>query len=139
MVVGFNSIDDSRVDAITTAEFRADDRVRAFRVVIHGFTDIVQQTGSLGYFRIRADFHGQQTGNHGRFHGMGQLVLAVRGAEFQAAQHAQHIQRQPGHTRVEGGLFAGLLNHTLNFFLFFSQDFFNVRRMNTAVGDQAFQ
>ena len=65
MMVRFDGIDDSRIDAITSAEFSADNRMCAFRVMVHGLADIMQQTGSFGYFRVRADFSCQYSGNHG--------------------------------------------------------------------------
>jgi len=82
VVVSGDGVADSRADAVAFGKFRADLGVRAFSVVVHGFAEIVQQGANLGDFHIRAEFSRKHAGNLGCFHGMGKLVLTIRGAIF---------------------------------------------------------
>ena len=67
---------------------------------------------------------------------MRQLILAVRGAEFQASKHFQHFGMNTSHTCIKSSLFAGFDDGFLHLFFLFVEDLFNVRRMDAAIQDQ---
>ena len=110
--------------------------MRAFLVVVHGLADVVQEAALLGDLHVGADLGGQDAGQLGHFHGMGELVLAVGGAELEPSHHAQDLGMQAGDVGVEGGLFAGLVDDLLDGAGLVLHDLLDVGGMDASVQDQ---
>ena len=60
----------------------------AFLVMIHGFTNIVQERTCLGDHHVGAELGCKDTTQLGDFYSMGELVLTVGCTVFQTAHHA---------------------------------------------------
>ena len=71
-----------------------------------------------------------------RLDGVLQLVLAVRGAELQAADHFDDLGMEAGHARLVGRRLALLVDLLLDLLLRLGDDLFDARRMDAPILDQ---
>ena len=75
-----NRLDDIRGLFPLFYQVGADGGVRAFDLMVHRFTDIVQQAGFLGGGYVGAQFRGNHPRQVGRLDAVGQHILPVAGA-----------------------------------------------------------
>ena len=86
-------VDDFGAFAVALEQVGADLRMAAFRVVIGGFADVVQQAGTAGEVAVQAHFFGHHAGEERDFDRVPQHVLAVAGAEVQPAEQVDDLAR----------------------------------------------
>ena len=89
-------------------EVAADERVRALDLVRDGLADVVQQRGAAGGLGRGAELVGHHRRQVGALDRVGEHVLAVAGAELQAAEEAHQLGVEAADVGVEAGLLARL-------------------------------
>ena len=136
MMVGFDRVHNLGIYAVAAAELRTQLGMGAFLVMVHGLADVVQKAALLGNFDVGADLGSQDSGQLGHFHGVGQLVLSVGGAELEATHHPQDLGMQAGDIGIKGRLFPGFVDDLFNGPGLVLDDLLNVGGMDAAVQDQ---
>ena len=136
VVMGRNRIANLWAHAVALGNLGADGSVRAFNLVVNGFAQIVQQAAGFGQRHIRANLRRNHAGQQRSLHGMGVLVLAIRGAELQAPQQPQDLRVEARHTRLVRGALALFFHYHIHFAARILNQLLNVRRLNAPVRDQ---
>ena len=90
-MVAVGGMHDFRFFIVPFENICADLGVAAFKLVIGGFADIVQEAGPTGEIAIQADHLGDHAGEKGDFDAMPEDILAVARAEMQPAEHVEHF------------------------------------------------
>ena len=116
-----------------------DGHMAALDLMVNGFTDIVEQTGPLCGGYVHTQLGGNQTGNMADLNGVVQHVLAVAGTVLHTAQQLDDFGVQTVNVRFKSCPLAFCLNGGIDFLLCFGNHFFDVRRVDTSIGNQFFQ
>src|SRR5258708_5702908 len=131
-----NRVYNPLIHAVTLGEFRADNGVRSFYLVVDGFAQVVQQAAHLGDGNVRAQFARDHPSQVRRLDAVCVLVLAVAGAELQAAQQLDNLRMQTRYTRFVSGCFAFFADNLVNFLFGVLDQLFDACRVNAPVEDQ---
>ena len=138
-MVGQDAVDDVRALFVFAGDVGADLGMGAFHLVVDGLADVMQQAAALGQGDVRAQLGCHDAGQMGHFDGVLEHVLAVGGAELQAAQQLDQLGVQAVDVGIEGGLFALLPDALLHLAAGFFHHLFDAARLDAAVQDQLFQ
>ena len=111
--------------------------MRALQVAVDGLADVVDEGGARGNVAVQAELLGHDPGEERDFLRVVEHVLAVAGAELQAAHQAQDLGMEVEQTELEGRCLAFLADGVFHLQLDLFDDFFDARRVDTAVGDEA--
>ena len=85
-MVGGNGVHHPIALAQALADVGADDRMRALHLVVDGLADVMQQAGLARHLDACAHLGRHRGAQVRHLHRVGQHVLAVAGAELEAAQ-----------------------------------------------------
>ena len=109
-----------------------------FHLAIDRLADVVEEGGADRDVGVEADFPGHDAGEPRDLGGVGQHVLAVAGAVLQPAHQPQDLRMEVVQAELERHRRAFLAHRLVGLVLHLLDDLFDARRMNAAVGDQAF-
>ncbi len=119
-------------------EFHAEGGVAAFLIVVHGFADVVEESGAAGEGAVETEFIGDHLAEEGDFDGVAEDVLAVAGAVVESADLFGDFGMEAGDVAFEDGFFAHLADVVFDFLLGEINDFLDARGVDAAVGDEFF-
>ncbi len=119
--------------AVAFGDVCADLGVRAFYLVAHRLADVVQHRAHLGELDVGAQFGGQHGGDVRGLHRVGELILAVAGAVFQAAQQLHQFGMQHLQADFDHRLLTGLFDRLLDFLLCLFDLFLDASRVDAAI------
>ncbi len=123
--------------AVLAQKVDADLQMRAFHLAIDRLADVVHERRADGDVRVDPDFGRHDARQTRHLSGVGQHVLAVAGAVLQASHQPVNFGMQVVQPELEGDRGAFLAHRFVGLFLHLLDDFFDARRVNAAVGDQA--
>ena len=107
--------------------------------MIDSLAQVVQQRPGLGNLGIRPQFVGQDVRQVGGFDRVSQLVLAVAGAELQAAQQLDDLRVQSRHAGVDSRLLTCLADDLVYLIAGCRHHLLDAGRMDTPIEDQPVQ
>ena len=136
--MGGDAIDHLLGFAVAFDDFRADDGVHAFHLVVNGFADVVQEAGPLGGGDVQAQFRRDQGHQLGHLDGVLENVLAEAVAEMQAAQQFDQFAMHGRQAQLHDRLLAGALDGLVHFLGNGRDDLLNAGGMDAAIQDEPF-
>src|SRR5262245_3261153 len=122
--------------AVLAEEVDAELQVRALHFAIDRLADVVDERGADRDVRVEADLLRHDAGEARDFGGVREHVLAVAGAELQAAHQPQDVGMQIVQPELEGDRGAFLAHLLVGFVLHLLHDLLDAGRVNAAVGDE---
>ena len=135
-MVGADGVADLGLFLVLLGELHAQDGVREFRILFGDLADIVEEAGAFGHLDVEAEFGGHDGADVRHFAGVLQEVLAVGGAVFHAADHADELHGKTVDAEVDAGALAGLKYLILKLFLDLGDDFLDAGRVAAAVDNE---
>ena len=110
-----------------------------FNLMVDGFTDIMQQSGTFCHADIHTDLTCQKSGKLCHLDGMFQCILSITGTELHTSKETHQLRMDAVHTNFKCCCFTFLTDHVLYFFLCFLNHLLDPCRMNPAIYDQFFE
>ena len=105
-------------------------------LLIRYFTDIVEQTCTLGFLGIEAKFGSHHCTEVSSLTGMLQQVLTVRRTVFHLTDDADEFGVQTMNTEVDGGALTSLDDLVVKLLLDFGNHLLDTCGVDTAIADQ---
>ena len=139
VVVGADGVADLGFLFEFLGELHADDCVRQFGLVIGHLADVVQQSRAAGRLGVEAQLSGHDARQVSRLACVLQQVLAVGGAVFHLADHADQLGVQAVDAQVDGGALAHLDDLLLDLFLHLGHHLLDAGGVDASVGDELVQ
>ena len=138
-MVGLDSVDDLGVLLVLAADIHADLDVAALDLVVEGLADVMQQAGAAGHGDVDPQFAGQQPGQPGHLHAVGQSVLAKAGAVLEPADQLDQVGVQAVDAKLHDSPLAFPLHLQLQLAAALFHRLLDAGGVDTAVADQPLQ
>lgn len=125
--------------AVLGGEVHTDLGVTAFGFVVHGFADVVEESGAACESSVETELVGDDLGEVGDFDGVLEDILAVGGAVGELAHGFDDLWMEAFEFEFHRGVFAGFDDFFVDLGADFFGDFFDAGGVHSAVGDEAFE
>ena len=124
---------------VALGEIHANCGMSALNFVIHGFTNVMQETSAPRHGSIKAKLIRNQLAQERNLNGVAQDILSVARSIVKPTHHFNHLHMQPRHTRFHSGVVARFHHALVNIVARLLDHFFNARRMHAAIGHKSLQ
>ena len=135
----FHRIDDKRRFFVFLTKICTNLDMGTFNLMVDGFSDIMQKSGTFCHADIHTDLTCQKSGKLCHLDGMFQCILSITGTELHPSQQSDQFWMDAVNTHFQCSCFSFLTDHGLNLFAGFLNHLLNPGRMDSSVHDQFFQ
>ena len=113
--------------------------MRAFDLMIDGFSDVVKEPGPLGLFHIESELRRHDAAEEGHLQRMLIDILRKARPVFEPADQLHQLRVHSMDPHIKRRLLPGLPDRNLHLLFHFLDDLLDPGRMDPAVTDQTFQ
>ncbi len=125
--------------AVLGGEVHPDLGVSAFHFVVHGFPDVVEESGASCETAVESELVGDDLGEVGDFDGVLEDILAVGGAVGELAHRFDDLGVEAFKFEFLGGVFPGFDDFLVDLGLDLVGHFFDSARVHSSIGNEAFE
>ena len=131
-----NGVHHIRAFVILPCQLGAQGYVGAFRLMVNGLADVMEQTGTLGQLHVCAQFRCHHASQVADLDGVLQHVLTVAGAVLEPTQQLHQFVVDAVLIGLKHSILAGFPDLVFHFFASLFHRFLNAGRVDAAVHDQ---
>lgn len=138
-MVRLDGVDHLAVLLVLAADVHADLDMAALDLVVQGLADVMQQAGAAGHGDVDPQLAGQQPGQPGHLHAVGQRILPKAGAVLEPADQLDQVGVQAMDAQFHHGPLAFPLHLQLQLAAALFHRLFDAGGVDAAVADQPLQ
>ena len=135
----FDGMDHLRAFLVLLRKLHTKSHMAPFHLVIHGLSQIMEQSGTLGEGHVLSQFSGDQSAKMRHLNGVIEHVLSVAGTVFLPAQQLDDFRMESMHSCFKGCPFALLLDGLLHLPAGLVHHIVDMGGLNPSVRDELFQ
>lgn len=135
-MMALDDIHDAFVQSVFACDFRSDFRMGSFDVMVHGLSDVMEQSSFEGERRVGSELFRDGFRDVGDFLRMGEDILSEARPKAEFSHQAQDFVREPCNPHLIDGFFSEFEDEFLGIGFVDCDDFLNPSRLDSLILDE---